>query len=495
MFKRPISIVFIITLCLLVYVESSNLSYIDDDAFISARYARNLVNGHGLVFNPGERIEGITNLLWTLILAIPHLLDIDFVGFARALSIILVGLLFTCMAGYCITSLKLSDQSSWLAILLIALSATLYLWSLSGLESALFTLLVFLGIAREYKQQRVNDHILQGVIWGVSFAIRPDALVFLGALISFRFFFAKQTHRPGGTTWLVIFFLPLFIMVEGFRLCYYGALIPNSYYLRSWQGLDGLAINLVPGAIYTGRFLISSGLWMLLPLAMIGNLQKHREFQRFMWIFFLYFLYMLWVGGDSKVFYRLWLPLLPLGYIWLAYSIDRLNERLRNRKYNKAIIAMAVFLVISATCAPTFNCLDFGDHERTRNIAKHLHPDRVRTGRYLARAAGPDDTLALSAIGVIPYLSGLYTYDFMGLIDPRIKAVELGSGFGMTAHRKSLFYQVIKDRPIYVVMSTVIRSREIDYLEKVGYQRIGAPAAFPVFKYQPTGSEASSIKP
>lgn len=41
-------------------------AWICDDAFISFRYARHLVEGHGLVFNPGERVEGMTNLLWTL---------------------------------------------------------------------------------------------------------------------------------------------------------------------------------------------------------------------------------------------------------------------------------------------------------------------------------------------------------------------------------------------------------------------------------------------
>jgi hypothetical protein len=29
-----------------------------DDAYISLRYARNLIDAHGLVFNPGERVEG-----------------------------------------------------------------------------------------------------------------------------------------------------------------------------------------------------------------------------------------------------------------------------------------------------------------------------------------------------------------------------------------------------------------------------------------------------
>src|SRR5574341_680160 len=36
-----------------------------DDAYISFRYAQNAIRGYGLVFNPGERVEGFTNFLWT----------------------------------------------------------------------------------------------------------------------------------------------------------------------------------------------------------------------------------------------------------------------------------------------------------------------------------------------------------------------------------------------------------------------------------------------
>ena len=43
--------------------------FLCDDAFISFRYVRNLLEGHGLVFNPGEQVEGYTNFLWVLELA------------------------------------------------------------------------------------------------------------------------------------------------------------------------------------------------------------------------------------------------------------------------------------------------------------------------------------------------------------------------------------------------------------------------------------------
>src|SRR5215203_1855927 len=44
-----------------------------DDAMISMRYARNLAEGSGPVWNVGERVEGYTNLLWTLFMALVHL--------------------------------------------------------------------------------------------------------------------------------------------------------------------------------------------------------------------------------------------------------------------------------------------------------------------------------------------------------------------------------------------------------------------------------------
>lgn len=43
--------------------------FLTDDAFISFRYARNLVEGHGLVYDLGEYVEGYSNFLWVLELA------------------------------------------------------------------------------------------------------------------------------------------------------------------------------------------------------------------------------------------------------------------------------------------------------------------------------------------------------------------------------------------------------------------------------------------
>ncbi|HXF48671.1 MAG TPA: hypothetical protein VNL73_04495, partial [Verrucomicrobiae bacterium] len=53
---------------LLLY-QFLHFDVLQDDAFISFRYIRNFLDGHGLVFNVGERVEGYTNFFWIMLLA------------------------------------------------------------------------------------------------------------------------------------------------------------------------------------------------------------------------------------------------------------------------------------------------------------------------------------------------------------------------------------------------------------------------------------------
>ena len=45
---------------------------VTDDALVSFRYAQNIADGNGPVFNPGERVEGYTNFLWLVLIALPR---------------------------------------------------------------------------------------------------------------------------------------------------------------------------------------------------------------------------------------------------------------------------------------------------------------------------------------------------------------------------------------------------------------------------------------
>jgi hypothetical protein len=57
--------------------------YTPDDSYISFRYAHNLAEGRGLVWNPGEHVEGYTNFLWVMLLAGFDLVGLDLVTSSR----------------------------------------------------------------------------------------------------------------------------------------------------------------------------------------------------------------------------------------------------------------------------------------------------------------------------------------------------------------------------------------------------------------------------
>ncbi|KPJ64637.1 hypothetical protein AMJ44_12375, partial [candidate division WOR-1 bacterium DG_54_3] len=69
----------LLALLAIFVVHSLFLDFTQDDAFISFRYVRNFVNGDGLVFNPGERVEGYTNFFWILLLSLFLKLGFDIV--------------------------------------------------------------------------------------------------------------------------------------------------------------------------------------------------------------------------------------------------------------------------------------------------------------------------------------------------------------------------------------------------------------------------------
>lgn len=154
-----------------------------DDAYISYRYAENFVNGHGLVYNIGERVEGYTNLLWTLLVA----LGLIFGGSAELIGHLLGFLsgIALLIGSYLYARAVLVEKHSWLAGFapcLVLLSNPFAAWTASGLETPLFATFVIFAF---YFQVRAR------MAWGTVICIlatltRPEgallALVVLGGI-------------------------------------------------------------------------------------------------------------------------------------------------------------------------------------------------------------------------------------------------------------------------------------------------------------------------
>ena len=119
-----------------------------DDAYISYRYADNLVSGAGLVYNPGHRVEGITNLLWALLVAAGMALGVKANEAGHALGLItgagaLVATDLYAAAGLPRPRLWTAALAPWIVLS----SVSFALWSTSGMETPLFAALLTSALA------------------------------------------------------------------------------------------------------------------------------------------------------------------------------------------------------------------------------------------------------------------------------------------------------------------------------------------------------------
>lgn len=298
-------------------IDGSRYFSLFDDAMISMRYAWNFSHGNGLVWNPGERVEGYTNFLMTLVMsAITFLfnkknavLTIQVFGILTVIAVVWQARkLYQLVAG--------NDSNPLLFVLfpiLILLYYPLSYWSLMGMETGLatfFIILTFNAIIQFEEKNRSAPLIFSALFASLSYLTRPDAGIVILPIILFIL-----SHK---TSWnqrilnmvkfgLVFLVLPLAHMV--FRYQYYGEILPNTYFLK----LTGLPIanRLKAGLIFIYPFLTST-----LPLWIFAILNTVLNFTRRKLMLFtaalLYVFYQVWVGGDAWNYWRMVTPIVPL---------------------------------------------------------------------------------------------------------------------------------------------------------------------------------------
>src|SRR5687767_3321612 len=114
-----------------------------DDAYISYQYARNFVEGRGLVFNPGEYVEGYSNTLWTLLVAVGVALGGDAASVGWLLGVL--GGAGALVVTYTYARAVVRREHAWQAVVaagVVASATSFAVWSVQGLETALFAALV-----------------------------------------------------------------------------------------------------------------------------------------------------------------------------------------------------------------------------------------------------------------------------------------------------------------------------------------------------------------
>ncbi|HSG99047.1 MAG TPA: hypothetical protein VLB27_03295, partial [candidate division Zixibacteria bacterium] len=224
-------------------------TWLCDDAFISFRYAQNLAAGLGLVYNAGEFVEGYSNFLWTVILA----LGIRFGASPEALSQVLGVASFVAAA---VTLAWFSWRRRGLrGGLFLPLAACAFLiqrdaqvFATGGLETGFVALLITIAFASLALARNRRSYLIAGTALGVAALTRMDTLAIAAGAVACQWLCRRETLRP--MLWLTAPVALLFVPYWLARFFAYGYILPNTYYAKSadlswWsQGLEYLALYL-----------------------------------------------------------------------------------------------------------------------------------------------------------------------------------------------------------------------------------------------------------
>jgi arabinofuranosyltransferase len=394
--------------------------FIQDDAYISFRYAYNLVAGDGLVYNAGERVEGYTNFLWTLLMTIPMLFGRDAVIFSQVLGIIcFIG---TLLVVYRLAKLLFcSTLTSALAVLLLGANYTFSSYATGGLETQLQALLVVSGTYGSIRAVKHGSSVgrlaLLSLVYAAALLSRLDSAAAL--VIPAVFLLVHLVREPRGTgLWLnrlVAFVLPgaaVIVVWLVWKYTYYGNLLPNSFYAKTSGGVTSLE----RGWWYIYNYFKSYWLYpffLLVPFRFkILTVEAGGRIMAATLV--LWLLYVIKVGGDFMEF-RFMVPVMPLAMIFLAAMIVSLR--------NKAVVAVLTAGVIAGSISHqvTFDLEnEVASIHRLRRFVLEEAPDWTGAGKTLGRLFKnyrTDVTIATTAAGAIPYYSHLTTIDMLGLND------------------------------------------------------------------------------
>jgi arabinofuranosyltransferase len=218
--------------------------FLTDDAWISVRYAENLAEGEGPVWNPGgPRTEGFSNPLLVAVEALAHVMGVSAPAAARAVGVV--------SGAACVVLVfargrhVVGGSAAAVGALLTACCAPFALWAVGGLETLLVALALTAGTLEVARRDGGNA-------WRAAAAfallpwLRPEGLVIVAAVVALGELpgAVRAATRPQALRRvLVLGGVPVLsqVVLEAVRLGVYGHLLPNSVLYKSGSG-DGLAV-------------------------------------------------------------------------------------------------------------------------------------------------------------------------------------------------------------------------------------------------------------
>jgi arabinofuranosyltransferase len=438
---------------LAIAILGFNRGFYHDDAYITLRYAKNLISGHGAVWNPGEYVQGYTDFLHMILISLLGRLGIDLALASRLIGLAaFVGVAAALLLFFRFAVRRDGDWILWrLPVILVLTSTPMLAWSVGGLEGTLFSFFVLAGcllfILPAASSYGWRLYAATGVLLGLGFLTRPDGFIFIA--VSFIWILAtwKSQGRPGlcliaFTASVAIVALPYIV----WQFYYYGSVIPNPFYAKT--GSPPL-LRLQSGSRYIIDYALRPPYLPLLVLASLAIALLKKEWNSKLTFLtasvVAYMTFIVVAGGDHMPTFRLLLPVVaPMGLV-LSLALAPVT---RGRGRPATVLITLVVLVLSSLqlLSGKLNPRGIDSAARVGTIV----------GKYISDAWPAGSLVALNTAGSTPYFASQHRYiDMLGLNDAhiarrRINNIELPLQ-RLPGHSKGNGAYVLSRQPDFII--------------------------------------------
>ncbi|HEY7785893.1 MAG TPA: hypothetical protein VIB00_14270 [Pyrinomonadaceae bacterium] len=463
-------------------VHSLSVSYSSDDGYIALQYVKNLLQGNGIVYNPGERVEGYNDFLWIILVAgvswILRQTDLLFVAEVLGISFGALTVLLVCRFSRMVRPEL--GVFTFLAGAFVAVHSGLAAWSTGGLETTLYAFIILAAAySYVYHLRTGKNGYAVPILFALAVLTRPDAALLFGVTILhfalYKRFNGGRLLNPVIFKWILVF-LAIFLPYYLWRFNYYGYPLPNTFYVK--LGGSGLG-KYERGVRYLLEYLKFYGFFVFIPPLLLLLRRKRKVWvDYFALLVGVYSLYLISVGGDGLAFFRFVAYIAPLIYLLVQEGFADLYERLRSTSLKPLAVNVALACCILVSLGFTMRQTVFpmifetrmrwyephsqisfpGNQDHSYLWFDNYFVDRQAiAAKWLEENAHPGAVVASTPAGSIAYhLTDKKVVDMLGLNDVHIAHTKSDSlGFGRAGHEKGDGKYVLSRSPDYILMGNV----------------------------------------
>jgi len=413
--------------------------YLTDDTFIHMQFARNLVEGNGISFNPGERSYGCTSPGWILLLAASGALRPSYFFWAKLWGVLagLASIYFF----YRLAGILLPDRKYAVAATFVwAGNAWLLRWSNSGMETSLAAMLVVASLYFHLSNRRVST----AIALGLGFLVRPEtALLILIVLLDLA---VRKRYREALRVGLLAALIALPWLV--FARVYFGSFLPDTAAAKAGTA-PGLG-EILRGANRPAKALgLTNGLEAALFVVSI-LLGSARSFWKgflkpavapSLWLVSLPLFYVL---AGYQVISRYLVPVIPVLVLLGFWSLEWLARRTGAARRGVLLGVVLSALLVVQNLAVTFIVV----YPHTHRFSESVRQGLVKMAVWFRDNTPPGATVAIPDVGVFGFYSERRIFDLAGLVSPEVIPLLKGGDWESVVEHMS-FAQVA--RPEFLV--------------------------------------------